>query len=267
MALSSTDSAAPLAVWSNIEPGLGIVAGSLATLRPLTRVCLGKARNIASEAQSACRRHSRFNDKSGDNNNSDSNNNDINYTYQSKCAKASYDGRDWRNKSSNPLTALGYGNDRNVSDITATTTITTTYDRNTNRNSYKSHEVYDISEKSASSPGALSENSSSSRPDAGTTLAAQPYLYQYRQEQQQGQQHPHHEGQHQQWYHETSDDRSRRSNSGSSSTSSECTAIKDQTHTYRCDSHDNNQDESNWPFRPISATYKKSDVTFGGEEV
>ena len=44
---SCTGSAAPLAVVSTIEPALGIIAGSLATLRPLLRACLYRARTIA----------------------------------------------------------------------------------------------------------------------------------------------------------------------------------------------------------------------------
>ncbi|KAF2008983.1 hypothetical protein BU24DRAFT_402303 [Aaosphaeria arxii CBS 175.79] len=42
--------AANIAIWSTIEPGAGIIAGCLATLRPLLKTCMTQARSMRSSA-------------------------------------------------------------------------------------------------------------------------------------------------------------------------------------------------------------------------
>jgi hypothetical protein len=46
-------SATNIAIWSTIEPGVGIIAGCLATLRPLVTGIMSKARSVRSEKNSS----------------------------------------------------------------------------------------------------------------------------------------------------------------------------------------------------------------------
>jgi hypothetical protein len=49
-----------IAIWSAIEPGLGIMASSLATLRPLFRSCLGITRTLGGSSISPNSNYARF---------------------------------------------------------------------------------------------------------------------------------------------------------------------------------------------------------------
>ena len=236
------------------------MAGSLATLRPLLRACMVRVRSLASEAQSVCRRHGQYNSSNIISHDIISDNN----TYQTKCAKASYDDRGRSSVGPGRLNPLRSGCGRKASDITATTTITTTYNKNSNRNSYNSYNIYDICEKSPSSLGRVSENSGSSPTRSGGNVVVQPSLYQYPLQQQQQQQRYLHQHQHQQWYHERHYSGSNRS----SSSSSKKHTANDLTNVHEQDHYDNYiHDGPNWPIRSDTSIYKETNVNFGGEDV
>ena len=215
-----------------------------------------RVRSFASEAHSVYRRHSQSNSNDIMSHDILSNNN----AYQSKCAKASYDGRDRRSAGPAALDPKRGGRGQKASDITATTTITTTYNQNSNnknnRNSFLSYKIYDISEKPASSPDSASKESGSPSTQTGGELTAQPYLYQY------GQQQHQHQQQHQQWYHGRHSGGSKRSSNGSSKHH----AVNDLA---EADDHDNDDiyNDPDWPIRPDTSVHKSTDFKFGTEEV